>query len=110
MGALYPYSYGDALLTIENVSLLASENGLLTKPEPNARPILSNVNASIRKIIRPGQVQGQMVGICGPSGRGKTQLFRIIAGLNKPTAGRVLLHGAKPVVVGQVGVVAQSYP
>src|ERR1700684_2217105 len=51
------------------------------------------------------------VGFLGPSGIGKTQLFRIIAGLNKPTSGRVTINGQdRPVQPGEVGVVAQDYP
>jgi NitT/TauT family transport system ATP-binding protein len=102
MGALYPYSYGETLLSIQDVNL--SYDG---------HPVLRGVSAEIKKIVRPGQVQGQMVGILGPSGMGKTQLFRIIAGLNTPTSGQVqvLLNGQPtPVHAGLVGVVAQSYP
>jgi polar amino acid transport system ATP-binding protein/sulfate transport system ATP-binding protein len=112
------------LLKVEGVCLSASKDGsrLLEKEEPGSHPILKNVNAEVMKIIRPGQVQGQVVGFIGPSGIGKTQLFRIIAGLNPPTAGRVLINGikvtdqsctigdAKPVQAGEVGVVSQNYP
>jgi NitT/TauT family transport system ATP-binding protein len=116
MPALYPYSYGPTLLKLDNVCLSYDE-----------RPILREVSAEIKKIVRPGQVQGQVVGILGPSGMGKTQLFRIISGLNKPTSGAVLLNrdpipgqvpnslpitapSLTPVKTGEVGVVAQSYP
>ena len=112
MSALYPYSYGDTLLKIDHVYLSASADGnsLLTKPMPGSRAILTDVCAEIKKIKRPNQIQGQMVGLLGPSGRGKTQLFRIISGLNKPTSGQVLINGkAVPVVAGEVGVVAQDY-
>jgi ABC-type nitrate/sulfonate/bicarbonate transport system ATPase subunit len=113
MPALYPYSYGESLLKIDNVCLSASADGhrLLEKEEPGSRPILVNVNAEVRKIERPGYVQGQIVGFIGPSGVGKTQLFRIIAGLNKPTSGAVYADGdTRPVQAGEVGVVAQNYP
>jgi NitT/TauT family transport system ATP-binding protein len=112
MPSLYPYSYAQTLLKVDNVCLSASADGkrLLEKDEPNSRPILKNVSAEIKKISRPGQVQGQIVGFIGPSGIGKTQLFRIIAGLNTPTSGQVLINGDKVVKAGDVGVVAQNYP
>lgn len=94
------YSYGETLLKIEDVSL-----------EYDGRPILKHVSAEIRDVICPGRVQGQVVGFLGPSGIGKTQLFRIIAGLNKPTSGRVTINGTgRAVQAGEVGVVAQNYP
>ena len=95
------YSYGDVLMKIEDVNL--SYEG---------RPILKSVNAEIKNIIVPGKSQGQVVGFLGPSGIGKTQLFRIIAGLNKPTSGRVFLNAGvkREANPGDVGVVAQNYP
>ncbi len=77
-------------LKINNVSL-----------EYDGRPILRNIQADISN--------NRVVGFIGPSGVGKTQLLRILAGLNHPTSGNVLLEG-KPVQVGQVGLVAQNYP
>jgi ABC-type nitrate/sulfonate/bicarbonate transport system ATPase subunit len=92
--------YGDVLLRLDRVCLAY-----------DGRPILRDVSAEIRDVIVPGRTQGQVVGFLGPSGIGKTQLFRIIAGLAKPTSGRVLLDGAqRPANPGDVGVVAQSYP
>jgi polar amino acid transport system ATP-binding protein/sulfate transport system ATP-binding protein len=94
------YSLGNTLLKIENVSL-----------EYDGVPVLKNVSAEVRDILVPGKVKGQVVGILGPSGCGKTSLFYIIAGLHKPTSGRVTVNGFdRPVLAGEVGVVAQSYP
>ena len=38
--------------------------------------------------------QGEALGIIGPNGAGKTSLFNMVAGVMKPTVGRVLLEGA----------------
>ena len=36
---------------------------------------------------------GSITGLIGPNGAGKTTLFNVIAGLHKPTSGRVMLDG-----------------
>jgi ABC-type nitrate/sulfonate/bicarbonate transport system ATPase subunit len=93
-------TYGETLLKVDHVSLSYDE-----------KVILRDVNAEIRDIVREGRTQGQVVGFLGPSGIGKTQLFRIIAGLNHPTSGQVLVNSTlTPVKAGMVGVVAQNYP
>lgn len=71
--------------------------------------IFKDINLEIKDIRRKDKTTGQVIGFLGPSGRGKTQLFKIISGLRKPTTGEVLVHG-KPVNPGDVGVVAQNYP
>ena len=38
---------------------------------------------------------GELVVICGPSGSGKTTLLRVVAGLDPPTAGHVVLDGVR---------------
>ncbi|MES3004729.1 MAG: ATP-binding cassette domain-containing protein [Patescibacteria group bacterium] len=54
---------------------------------------------------------GQIVALLGPSGIGKTQLFRCIAGLQVPTEGGIYINNhTEPVRQGEVGVVAQDYP
>jgi polar amino acid transport system ATP-binding protein/sulfate transport system ATP-binding protein len=94
------YSFGESLLKVENVNLSFGD-----------KVVLKNVNAEIKNIITPGKPTGQIVGFLGPSGIGKTQLFRIIAGLNRPTSGKVSIKGSdKEVSPGEVGVVAQNYP
>ena len=36
------------------------------------KPVLRDVNLEIRDLYRPGYTQGQVVGLLGPSGMGKT--------------------------------------
>ncbi|MDQ1724574.1 MAG: taurine transport system ATP-binding protein [Frankiaceae bacterium] len=50
----------------------------------------------------------EFVAVLGPSGCGKSTLLRLIAGLEVPTAGRVLIDGAPPVAGKGVGVVFQQ--
>ena len=56
---------------------------------------------------------GALVSLLGPSGSGKTTLLRIIAGLEQPSSGRILLDGTDatgtPVQKRRAGFVFQSY-
>lgn len=98
-GEIKPHSMGERLLTIDQVCVSYD------------KPILKNVSASIDNIQREGVQQGQVVCLLGPSGVGKTQLFRCIAGLQRPNSGTIRLHGKDgEVKPGDVGVVAQHYP
>lgn len=92
-------SYKETLLDVSHVSLQYGD-----------RQILRDVNIQVLDVDRRCHIQGQVVGFLGPSGIGKTQLFRIIAGLNKPTSGEVFINSTRdPVKAGMVGVVAQTY-
>jgi len=99
MSTQHAYERKGVLLDITGVSF--ARNGV---------PILRDVNAQIRDVVRPGAAQGQIVGLLGPSGVGKTTLFKILAGLTPPDSGTVKI-GAEgvPAAPGLVGVVAQNY-
>ena len=71
--------------------------------------ILRDINFEIKNIVRPGVKQGQVISLIGRSGIGKTQLFKMLSGLMKPTSGNILLQNKKPVQAGDMGVVFQNY-
>jgi len=92
--------YKDTLLSTHGLSLSLGGNR-----------ILQDVSVEIRDVVRPGCITGQVVGLLGPSGMGKTQLFRMLAGLQVPDTGEVRIGAEqRPVRPGSVGVVAQHYP
>src|ERR1700750_768532 len=52
---------------------------------------------------------GKFVSLIGPSGCGKSTIFNIVAGLQPPTAGRVLIDGQDMTgFIGQVGYMLQK--
>lgn len=94
------YEIRQTLLKVENISLRLGVN-----------QILKNLSLEIRNLHRPDLATGQVVGLLGPSGIGKTRLFRILAGLDQPDSGTVLVgENGTPVKKGMIGVVAQNYP
>ena len=100
MSSKYQYSFKESILKVEEASLVLGGNLILDK-----------VSFEIRNITRPDAIAGQVIGLLGPSGIGKTQLFHLLSGLKKPTSGRVLIGDpGVPVKRGMVGVVAQHYP
>src|SRR5947208_12881318 len=67
--------------------------------------VLDNINFEV--------AQGEIVVLLGASGSGKTTILRIIAGLEMPDIGRILLHGKDvtelPARERGTGVIFQSY-
>ena len=53
----------------------------------NGSPILKNINITIH--------QGEIVGLKGPSGYGKTTLAKILASIEKPVSGKVMLNDGR---------------
>ncbi|MGH9722767.1 MAG: ABC transporter ATP-binding protein [Bryobacteraceae bacterium] len=100
MPSSLPYEVRGPILKADNVSLTLG-----------GRAILKDISFEIKDLYRPEAVCGQVVGLLGPSGIGKTQLFHILSGLRKPDSGSVRIgEQGTPVQRGMVGVVAQQYP
>jgi ABC-type nitrate/sulfonate/bicarbonate transport system ATPase subunit len=92
------YTKAEVLLRAEDVNLSYGD-----------RQILRDINFEIKNIVRPGVSQGQVISLIGRSGIGKTQLFKLLSGLSKPTSGTICLNNEKPVQAGDMGVVFQNY-
>jgi ABC-type nitrate/sulfonate/bicarbonate transport system ATPase subunit len=91
-------TFGESLLEVRDVSQRLGNNQILEK-----------LSFEVKDRIRPGQVTGQLIGLLGPSGVGKTRLLRLIAGLDRPDTGVILGHKSQPLQAGTVGVVFQNY-
>ena len=73
-----------ALLDVRNLKKVYT-----TRLGSNQVQALSNVNFSVE--------QGEYVAIMGESGSGKTTLLNILASLDRPTGGEVILNGKNTV-------------
>jgi ABC-2 type transport system ATP-binding protein len=67
---------------------LVKIRGLVKKFAPKGRPALDQMEAEIQR--------GEVTGLVGPDGAGKTTLIRILAGLLEPTEGEVRVLGFNP--------------
>jgi ABC-type multidrug transport system fused ATPase/permease subunit len=59
-------------------------------------PVLAGCNLTLRS--------GDIVAVPGPSGVGKSSLLRILAGLEAPTSGRILVNGVPVTAAPQGGL------
>jgi ABC-type Fe3+/spermidine/putrescine transport system ATPase subunit len=92
-----------------------------TNDAPKPRRIAASVsglskqfgNTSVLEDISFDIAEGETLVLLGASGSGKTTILRIIAGLEQPDAGRVVLHGRDvtdlPARERGIGVIFQSY-
>lgn len=76
------------MLTVENIQLAFE------------RSVLSSISLDLKA--------GEIIGIVGKSGAGKTSLLKIIAGFLEPTAGKVIFEGEK--VIGPATKLVPGHP
>jgi ABC-type polysaccharide/polyol phosphate transport system ATPase subunit len=89
------FSRGERLARLRNLILRifgASEDSSITIDAAPRQPALADICLSVGA--------GAVLGICGEKGSGKTTLLRIIAGLERPTLGRVMVLGRVAGVFG----------
>jgi putative ABC transport system ATP-binding protein len=73
---------------VKAVQILEVKNLVKIYEGKAAHKALDSINFSINK--------GEFVGIMGPSGSGKTTLLNLIATIDQPTSGEVLINGRNP--------------
>ncbi|CAH2213918.1 ABC transporter ATP-binding protein [Tepidibacter aestuarii] len=82
-------------IKLDNVSFSYEDKSLTI-------PVINDVNISIQ--------EGEFVSIIGPSGCGKSTLLSLLAGLNFPSEGKILLDNKEVIGTGnERGVVFQHY-
>ena len=67
-----------------------------------AAPVLQEITFEVKR--------GEMIGLIGPNGGGKTTLLQALLGLIKPSAGRILMFGLPAGNLGPVREKNRLYP
>ncbi len=94
------YRFAEPVITVEGLNV--SYRG---------ESVLRDASFQVRNIERHNRIEGQIVGILAPSGVGKTQMMRRVAGLTGYDSGSIT-YGPDhvPLKRGRVGFVLQQYP
>ena len=81
--------------------IVLDDVGMTYRAEPGPVEALCDITLEVGR--------GQLVALVGPSGCGKSTLLRVVAGLRRPTTGRVVVDG-RPVTrpIPAVGMVFQA--
>jgi putative ABC transport system ATP-binding protein len=80
-----------ALIEVQNLSKSYRRDSLEI-------PVLRNISLNI--------AEGEFIAFMGPSGSGKTTLLNLIAGIDKPSEGRILIAGVDVTELTETGLAA----
>jgi ABC-type multidrug transport system ATPase subunit len=119
---VYLFSHGSTIKTQEGTALYYSD--IVADFNEEIKTTKLSFNANIKTFRFPNgaiglndvivaEGPGKLIGIMGASGAGKTTLLHVLAGLEKPTEGEVLINGfdihkQKDKIHGVIGYVSQD--
>ena len=119
---VYPFSHGSTIKTQNGDALYYSD--LVADFNQEIKTTKLSFNANIEEFKFPNGVvglrdvhisegPGKLIGIMGASGAGKTTLLNVLAGLEKPGIGSILIngfdiHAQKDQIQGVIGYVSQD--
>ena len=119
---VYLFSHGSTIKTQEGTALYYSD--IVADFNEEIKTTKLSFNARIKQFRFPNRAiglndvlvsegPGKLIGIMGASGAGKTTLLHVLAGLEKPTKGEVLINGfdihtQKEKIHGVIGYVSQD--
>ena len=96
----------DGIYDCEETDILNFENVCLSFPTDKGDfKLFDNFNLDIKDFKH----RGQFVSIMGASGSGKSQILKLIAGLNKPNSGKVKIYGKERKDSDSIPMVFQQY-
>ena len=103
-----PYSPAifDGSYECEETDVLNFENVNVSFPTDKGEfKLFDNFNFSIKDF----KGRGQFISIMGASGSGKSQILKLIAGLNKPNSGKIKIYGKERKDSDSIPMVFQQY-
>lgn len=96
----------DGSFECEDIDVLNFEDVCLSFPTDKGEfKLFDHFNLDIKDFTK----HGQFISIMGASGSGKSQILKLIAGLNKPNSGKVKLYGKERKESDSIPMVFQQY-
>ena len=96
----------DGIYECEETDILNFENVTLSFPTDKGEfTLFKNFNFNIKDFKN----RGQFISIMGASGSGKSQILKLIAGLNKPNSGKIKIYGKERKDSDSIPMVFQQY-
>ena len=96
----------DGSYECEEIDVLNFENVCVSFPSDNGEyRLFDNFNFAIKDFKN----HGQFISIMGASGSGKSQILKLVAGLNKPDSGKIKIYGKERRDSDSIPMVFQQY-